>query len=294
MSAVRTSIPLNTSLYLSPEQFAGLAGALHGSGVVDQLFFWDQLTKFWPRHLWSPENAPMAALIPDIDSYAEAFGLAAYAAAVAPGAGIAISTDAIRRGPAELTQMAWTLSNLSGAPVTIQIGAGEAKQTGPFGWKRSEGARPGAQGPRPRGVRVRAVVHERTPRGPRRDREGVRRPDHAVDGGHLRPPRPGRRSRAGLEPLYPEGWHYSVKLRPMDVSTAVSADVLARTTPAHCEAAFSHGTPAQVAAEVAAYVEAGCTHVAICDLLPLVLDPEDAFGATARSVEVCRLVKGAA
>lgn len=61
----------------------------------------------------------------------------------------------------------------------------------------------------------------------------------------------------------------------------------------HCRAAFSYGSPAEVAEYVAQYVEAGCTHVAICDLLPLVLPPEDAMGAMARSIEVCRLVKGA-
>src|ERR1700704_6079364 len=96
-----------------------------------------------------------------------------------------------------------------------------------------------------------------------------------------------------LEPVYPEGWHYSVRLRPVDVTEAQSADVLSRTTRAHCEAAFSHGTPAEVAAEVQAYVDAGCTFVSICDLLPLCLEPDDAQTAIACSLEVCGLIKAA-
>ena len=91
---------MNTSLYLGPRAFADMARAVHDSGVVDNLFLWDQMTNFWPPHLWTPENAPMAALIPDLDSYADAFAMAAYALAEVPGAGVAISTDAIRRGPA--------------------------------------------------------------------------------------------------------------------------------------------------------------------------------------------------
>src|SRR5581483_110 len=134
-----TAIPLNTSLHVPPAGFAELARAVHGSGVVDNLFIWDQMTNFWPPHLWTPENAPMAALAPDLDSYADAFAMAAYALAAAPEAGIAVSSDAIRRGPAELNQTMWTLASMAGGDAIFQVGAGEFKQTRPFGWKRSEG-----------------------------------------------------------------------------------------------------------------------------------------------------------
>ena len=116
-----TAVPLNTSLYVPPQQFGELARAVHGSGVVDNLFMWDQITNFWPPHLWTMENAPLAAVIPDIDSYGDAFAMGAYALAAAPGAGVAISTDAIRRGPAELNQTMWTLASMAQGRAILQI-----------------------------------------------------------------------------------------------------------------------------------------------------------------------------
>jgi phthiodiolone/phenolphthiodiolone dimycocerosates ketoreductase len=373
-----TAMPLTTSLYVPPAQFGELCRAVHGSGVVDNLFMWDQITNFWPRHMWTPANSPMAAVLPDIDSYGEAFAMAAYALAAAPGAGIAVSTDAIRRGPVELNQMMWTLASMAGGKAVFQVGAGEAKQTYPAGWKRSEGlarledqlklARTFWEHPEPvhfegrhwhmRGAwlgearvarpevwalgggpklldlatsfadgfaaiapcvfdtperfaqMVRALREdlERKGRDPDRfgyglwfmnaiheDHEVIRR---AFDGPLLKwmAATFGRLdqddwSRAGLEPVYPLGWHYSVKLRPMEVTPPEAASVVGRTTRAHCEAAFCHGTPREVADEVSAYVDAGATYVAVCDLLPLVLDPHDAQRAIARSIEVCGLVK---
>jgi phthiodiolone/phenolphthiodiolone dimycocerosates ketoreductase len=304
--------------------------------------------------------------------------MAAYALAAAPGAGIAVSTDAIRRGPAELNQQMWTLASMAEGKAIFQIGAGEAKQTYPAGWKRSEGlarledqlklarafwessepvefegnhwkmrrawlgkarvARPEvwALGGGPKLLdlatsyadgfaaiapnvfdtpeRFAEMVGslkqdlERKGRDPEDfgfglwfmnaihdDREVIER---AFDGPIMKwmAATFGRLDqadwrRAGLEPVYPEGWHYSVKLRPVEVTPEESADVVSRTTRAHCEAAFSHGTPSEVAAEVASYVEAGCNYVAICDLMPLVLEPEDAQRAIARSIEACGVVK---
>ena len=220
-----------------------------------------------------------ARLIPDIDSYADAFAMGAYALAAAPEAGLAVSTDAIRRGPAELNQTMWTLASMAGGDAIFQIGAGEVQADaavrlealrGPRRledqfklfhafWESKEpvdfegnvwtmrrawlgkarvkrpqmwalgGARscstsrpatptgsprsrracttrrrgsastspaeagPRAQGSRPGGIRLRPVVHERDPRGPRRDRPRLRRRDHEMDGGELRP--------AGQRPL---------------------------------------------------------------------------------------------
>jgi phthiodiolone/phenolphthiodiolone dimycocerosates ketoreductase len=375
-----TAVPLNTSLHIAPQQFAELARAVHGSGVVDNLFMWDQLTNFWPPHLWTVENTPLAAVVPDLDSYCDAFAMGAYALAVAPGAGVAISTDAIRRGPAELNQTMWTLTSMAGGRAVFQIGAGEAKQTGPFGWRRSEGlarledqlrlvhefwerdepvdfegnhwtmrrawlgrarvARPQvwALGGGPRLLDLATTYADgfaaiapcvadtperfaQTVRSLREDLERKGRDpetfgyglwfmnalhedrailDRAFDGPIMKwmAATFGRLDqadwrRAGLEPVYPEGWHYSIRLRPMDVTQAQAADVVARTTRDHCRAAFSHGTPAEVAAEVQAYVDAGCTYVAICDLLPLCLEPDDAQTAIGRSLQVCARIKAA-
>ncbi|MEA2167462.1 MAG: phthiodiolone/phenolphthiodiolone dimycocerosates ketoreductase [Solirubrobacteraceae bacterium] len=97
----------------------------------------------------------------------------------------------------------------------------------------------------------------------------------------------------GIESVFGDDWHYSVKLRPIDVTEEESADVLARTPRAMVEKSFSHGTPAEVAADIQGYVDAGCTYVSVCDVLPICLEPEDAQGAIARSIDVCGRLKAA-
>jgi phthiodiolone/phenolphthiodiolone dimycocerosates ketoreductase len=376
-----TAIPLNTTLHLPPAAFGELARAVHGSGVVDNLFMWDQMTNFWPPHLWTPENAPMAAVFPDIDSYADAFAMAAYALAAAPGAGLAVSTDAIRRGPAELNQTMWTLASMAEGKAIFQIGAGEFKQTRPFGWKRSEGlarledqlklfhafwespepveyegnfwhmrrawlgkarvARPQvwALGGGPKLLdlatsyadgfaaispcvfdtpeRFAEMVKslredlERKGRDPdafgfglwfmnaiHEDRDVL---DRALDGAMMKwlAANFGRLDNSrwaelGIQSVFPDDWHYSVKLRPIDVTEEESRDVLARTPRAMVDASFSHGSPQEVAADVQGYIDAGCTYVSVCDVLPICLEPEDAQNAIGRSIEVCARIKQAA
>jgi phthiodiolone/phenolphthiodiolone dimycocerosates ketoreductase len=375
-----TAIPLNTSLHLPPPQFGELCRVVHASGVVDELFMWDQISNFWPRHMWTPENTPMARVLPDIDSYSDAFAMAAYATAAAPGTGVSISTDAIRRSPAELNQMMWTLANMTGGNATLHMGAGEVKQTFPAGWKRAEGlarledhlriaraiwsseeplelegnhwhmrrlwlgnarvARPRlwALGGGPKLLDLATSYADGFASAspcvfdtPERFAEQVaslkqdlerkgRDPDEfgfglwfmnaihedpeliarAFDGPFMKwmSGTYGRFNladwrRVGLEPVFPDDWHYSLKMRPMEVTPEESARVVSQTTRAHCEAAFSYGSPAEVAADVGAYVEAGATFVAVCDLLPLVLEPDDAMQALARSLEVCQLLKQA-
>ncbi|MET0983858.1 MAG: LLM class flavin-dependent oxidoreductase [Steroidobacteraceae bacterium] len=137
--AVEVILPISVDRFLPPEALAQSARAIKASGVVDIIHSWDQLVFWWPPHLWTPKNAPLAALIPDLDSSGDAQSVAAYAAASAPGLGLAISTDSIRRGPAELMQTMLTLANMGQGRGYLFLGAGELKQTGPFGWKRAEG-----------------------------------------------------------------------------------------------------------------------------------------------------------
>ena len=136
---VEIILPVSVDRFLPPEALAQTAQAIKTSGVVDIVHSWDQLVFWWPPHLWTTKNAPLAALIPDLDSSGDAQAIAAYAAASAPGLGLAISTDSIRRGPAELMQTMLTLSNMGKGNAYLFLGAGELKQAGPFGWKRSEG-----------------------------------------------------------------------------------------------------------------------------------------------------------
>lgn len=137
--SLTTSIPLISDRFTPPSAFSAYAKAAAASGVVDELLVWDQMTNFWPRQLWTPEHSPMAAVLPDIDSYADAFAMSAYVLATEPRLGVAVSTDAIRRGPAEMFQTLLTLQGMTERHATFMIGAGEAKQVTPFGWRRAEG-----------------------------------------------------------------------------------------------------------------------------------------------------------
>jgi phthiodiolone/phenolphthiodiolone dimycocerosates ketoreductase len=131
--------PIGLSRYLPPGAIAETARAYEASGVIGSVSVWDQLNFFHPRSLWTEENTPMAALIPDIDSFPDAFATLAYASCAAPGLGITVATDAVRRSPAELTQTMLTLQNMTGGKARLQLGAGEIKQCKPYGWKRKEG-----------------------------------------------------------------------------------------------------------------------------------------------------------
>jgi phthiodiolone/phenolphthiodiolone dimycocerosates ketoreductase len=139
MREVLTAVPIPLDRRRPAAELAELARALQSSGVVDHLHLWDQLSWFFPPALWTPENTPSAATFPDAHSFPDAFMLAGYLLNAAPGMGAVISTDAVRRGPAELVQSMLTLGELTEGRAIVQVGAGEAKQCTPFGWKRGQG-----------------------------------------------------------------------------------------------------------------------------------------------------------
>lgn len=138
-ATVQTAI-LNNFVRAVPPQVAGqFAEALEASGVVDDFHVGDQLVSWITRQLWKPENTPLANAVSDPDSFADAFLSAAYVTAKSQKLGLAVSTDAIRRGPAELMQTMLTLAAATEGRVALTLGAGELKQAKPFGYKRSEG-----------------------------------------------------------------------------------------------------------------------------------------------------------
>jgi phthiodiolone/phenolphthiodiolone dimycocerosates ketoreductase len=106
---------------------------------VDGFAMSDQLLNFIPPSLWTTENAPLAALMPDPDSMDDAFTLAAYVYASTPGMNLTLLTDSIRNGPAQLVHQMLTLAKITEGRATFLVGAGEVKQINPFGWKRSQG-----------------------------------------------------------------------------------------------------------------------------------------------------------
>ena len=135
----RTCVSAMLDRSQSPALAASLATSFEASGVVDDFFAGDILVSWWPNCLWVPENTPLAEAIQDVDSWHDAFLLAAIAASATERLGVAISTDAIRRGPAELMMTMLTLASATDGNATVFLGAGEYKQCDPFGHKRSEG-----------------------------------------------------------------------------------------------------------------------------------------------------------
>jgi phthiodiolone/phenolphthiodiolone dimycocerosates ketoreductase len=119
--------------------FAETIKALAASGVVDDMGMSDQMNSFFPPMLWTTQNTPLAAILPDIDSHAYGQAMLAYATAIAPNSNFSIMTDSIRNPPAELVQAMLTIANITEGRVTYSIGGGEVKQCRPYGWKRSEG-----------------------------------------------------------------------------------------------------------------------------------------------------------
>lgn len=133
------AIPILVDRHLPASAFLDAARAYEASGVVDYMQGWDQLSSMFPPQLWNVGNAPMAALVPDLDSYPDFVAMLSAASVAAPGLGTVLSTDAVRRGPAELMQTMLTLANLTEGRAQFHLGSGEVKQCKPFGWKRAEG-----------------------------------------------------------------------------------------------------------------------------------------------------------
>jgi len=134
-----TSVPVHFDRSRSPRLVGDIARELESSGVVDFFQTYDQLTNLLPNALWTPEVTPLSELSADNDSFADGLLLAAFGMAATEGRlGVSWTTDAVRRGPAELAQSMLTLANAASSTV-LMLGAGELKQCRPYGYKRAEG-----------------------------------------------------------------------------------------------------------------------------------------------------------
>ena len=80
----RTAIPVTIDRNFAATMFGETVKAVHASGVVDDVQMWDQLTSWWPRSLWTPENTPMAELQPDPHSFGDVFLLSGHLSHAAP------------------------------------------------------------------------------------------------------------------------------------------------------------------------------------------------------------------
>lgn len=379
---VETAIVVDASRHMALATFVDRVKGLEATGVVDYAHLWDQLTSWWPPEMWNPQVTPLANALPDIDSFPDQFALGAVGAYATPDLGMCISSDAIRRGPAELMQTMLTISNLAGrrAPI-LQLGAGELKQCKPFGWKRSQGLSSledhfrymeafwnsdgpvtlkgnrwnfdnawigGSKGRRPRvwglgggpkiidltttyadgfatiapsvwtsadhaGEEISKLKQTLDSKG--RDPEAfdfglwpllILHDEGREDLVEAAMSNPlirwlaavfGRINQSdwdkeGIEPLMPRDWHYAMKLLPVQWSAAEVEEVTAGIPRKTIEKCFFIGTPEKVAAELQAYVDAGVTWTMMADVLPFVMNAEEASDASRRAVEVCAILKG--
>jgi phthiodiolone/phenolphthiodiolone dimycocerosates ketoreductase len=113
---VHVNLPIVYSRHLPIAAAIDTARAIQASRVVDSLTVWDQMTFFAPPALWRPDNSPLAAVMPDIDSFPDPYVVLAQLATAVPGFGLVTTSDAVRRGPAEFTQTLMTLAHVSGGP----------------------------------------------------------------------------------------------------------------------------------------------------------------------------------
>ena len=136
---IETTIPIPMDRGFPPAMLAEVCKAMKASGAVDMFHIPDQLQSWWPPGMWNPQNVAMAAMMPDPDSNADPSAIAGFAAASAPDIGLTLSTDALRRGPAEMMQTMLTLAAMGGGNATLQLGAGEIKNASPYGYERKQG-----------------------------------------------------------------------------------------------------------------------------------------------------------
>ncbi len=136
---LETCVGIWTDRHFPASVIADQCRALQDSGAVDGVLVPDQLAGFAPQQLWTPENTPLAGLIGDPDSAMDAFMVAPYIHAAAPQLNLHVTSDSVRRGPAELVQSMLTLAHLTEGRANFQIGGGEAKQTAPFGHPTNQG-----------------------------------------------------------------------------------------------------------------------------------------------------------
>jgi phthiodiolone/phenolphthiodiolone dimycocerosates ketoreductase len=377
-SRVQTAIAVWADRNLPPRLVQQQCQALQTTGALDGILLADQFTNFIPEQLWTAQNTPMAAVMPDPDSHPDVFVMAAYIAAAAPGLHLSISTDSVRRGPAELITTMLTLANITEGQVTFQVGGGEIKQTGPFGHPTNQGmsrmedlfrlyravldsaGKPfdyrgrrwtfehatlgGGMPHRPSlyglGAGPTLLKHtaawadglavtcppawecvdrfaterrrlldevERLGRNPDDFRFAIWFPALLADSQadlepHLANPIIkwlsalfGRIDNTlwkdiGLPAPLGEDFVYYKQFLPYRTPDALIDQVIDTVTPEHTYAGWVCGTPEQVADQIQPYIDAGADWVCPMDYLPMVLEPEAAQAAGARSIELCDLI----
>lgn len=140
LPAPMTGIPVDNHRGTPPATVGDVARTLGASPEVDFLWFWDEISGWFHKSLWTPENAPIAALL-DNNSTNDPLLLAMLGLAANSEIGVRVTADAVRSRPAELYRSLMTLSSAvtDGPGVVCTMGAGELRQTRPLGYERSTG-----------------------------------------------------------------------------------------------------------------------------------------------------------
>lgn len=379
MSAkVTVGLHYNPVRYLPPSAAVQTAAAMRDSGVVDYVLLYDQLVAWFPSVLWNEDNSPLAAVVPDADSFSDPWLISGAISQGVPGLGISITGDTLRRGPAEILQSALTLGRATEGKAVIQLGAGELKQAKPFGHKRSEGiarmedvfaimrkmlASDGlvehqgnvwqydgawigkekqfapefwamGGGPKLSEIATRyadgyislcpqvyqtpdafaaevkhiSALLERAGRDPAEFTFGLWAVVFLYDDAEefykvqdnpilkFQAATIGRLNqrdwrKEGIEPVFPDDWHYALKLLPHALTTSETMTVIERTPRAMVDRFCFKGTPAGVAGELKAYIDAGATAIFPMDYAPYFLGPNDQQHALGRQLELAAHLK---
>jgi phthiodiolone/phenolphthiodiolone dimycocerosates ketoreductase len=98
-------------------------------------------------------------------------------------------------------------------------------------------------------------------------------------------------AREGIDLIFPEDWHYALRMLPHAMSQAEVDDIVAQVKPEMIEKSWFIGTPQEIAAQLQPWVEAGADYIAPSDLAPAVLEADEQEGAVARMVELCAALK---
>jgi phthiodiolone/phenolphthiodiolone dimycocerosates ketoreductase len=104
----------------------------------DFICYWDQHVLTIPRSIWTPDICPAAELY-HVDSWFEPWPQMTEAALATSRIGIGLTvSDALRRPPSILAQLASTLDHYSEGRFFLGLGAGEDKQATPYGIQRNK------------------------------------------------------------------------------------------------------------------------------------------------------------
>ena len=142
MRNVEMGVNLWGSRYMPMKMVSEMARTIEQSGHVDQVVVWDQMMSWFPQHLWTSANTPLANVVPDVDSIADPFATLVFGLAGTEGRiGFGLGTDILRRNPSELAQMLLTLACTTSGQGSFYLGAGEAKNIVPFGFNRALGVK---------------------------------------------------------------------------------------------------------------------------------------------------------